>query len=154
TLSKGYRQRVGLADALIADPPLLILDEPTDGLDPEQKLEALNLLRDLGKNHTIMLSSHMLTEVESIVQRIIILRRGMLGLARKLSELDTDSTIVMEVRAPQDQVLNLIKSLDGVAAVVAKDLGEGVFGYEVRPERNQDLREALAQRMMRNGHVL
>src|SRR5215469_18216812 len=68
TLSKGYRQRVGLADAMINDPPILILDEPTDGLDPGQKQETLNMLRELGKNHTIMLSSHMLSEVEAIVQ--------------------------------------------------------------------------------------
>src|SRR6185295_16368228 len=87
TLSKGYRQRVGLADALINDPPVLILDEPTDGLDPGQKQETLNLLRELGKNHTIMLSSHMLAEVETLVQRVVIIRRGVVGLARKLSEL-------------------------------------------------------------------
>src|SRR5262249_59830684 len=64
TLSKGYRQRVGLADAMINDPPLLILDEPTDGLDPGQKAETLAMLKELGRNHTILLSSHMLTEVE------------------------------------------------------------------------------------------
>src|SRR5207244_13174824 len=80
TLSKGYRQRVGLADAMINDPPILILDEPTDGLDPEQKQETLNLLKELGKNHTIMLSSHMLAEVESIVDRVVIMRRGHLGM--------------------------------------------------------------------------
>src|SRR5438067_11028275 len=71
TLSKGYRQRVGLADAMSNDPPILILDEPTDGLDPGQKAETLNLLRELGRNHTIMLSSPMLTEVEALVQRVI-----------------------------------------------------------------------------------
>src|SRR5205823_13429739 len=100
TLSKGYRQRVGLADSMINDPPILILDEPTDGLDPGQKQEALGLLRELGKNHTIMLSSHLLSEVETIVQRVLILRRGFLALARKLSELEADPVIVVEVRGP------------------------------------------------------
>src|SRR5262245_21289637 len=84
TLSKGYRQRVGLADAMINDPPILILDEPTDGLDPGQKQDTLGLLRELGKTHTIMLSSHMLSEVEAMVSRVIIIRRGFVGLARKL----------------------------------------------------------------------
>ena len=77
---------------------MLILDEPTDGLDPGQKQETLGMLRELGRNHTIMLSSHLLTEVESIAQRVIILRRGHLGLAKKISELETDAVIVLEVR--------------------------------------------------------
>ena len=104
TLSKGYRQRVGLADAMINDPPLLILDEPTDGLDPGQKAETLGMLRELGQDHTIMLSSHMLSEVETLAQRVIIIRRGHLGLAKKLSELESDDVIVVEVRGPADQV--------------------------------------------------
>src|SRR4051794_30529812 len=95
TLSKGYRQRVGLADAMINDPPLLILDEPTDGLDPEQKQETLHLLKDLGKSHTIMLSSHMLAEVESIVDRVVIMRRGHLGMATKLSDLEVEPEVVI-----------------------------------------------------------
>ncbi|NBS90493.1 ATP-binding cassette domain-containing protein [bacterium] len=79
TLSKGYRQRVGLADALLSDPQLLILDEPTDGLDPEQKVQTLKMLKELGQNHTIVFSSHLLSEVETIVQRVLIMRRGRLA---------------------------------------------------------------------------
>src|SRR5262245_26032925 len=100
TLSKGYRQRVGLADSLIADPPLLILDEPTDGLDPGQKQETLQLLRELGKSHTIMLSSHLLTEVEALVDRVLIMRRGFLGLSKRIVDLEADPVIVIEVRGP------------------------------------------------------
>ena len=117
TLSKGYRQRVGLADAMLHDPPILILDEPTDGLDPGQKPETLAMLRELGSDHTIMLSSHMLTEVETLVQRVIILRRGHLGLAKKLSELEADAVIVLEVRGPVDQVTGVLQSVEGVARV-------------------------------------
>ncbi len=154
TLSKGYRQRVGLADALINDPPLLILDEPTDGLDPGQKAETLGMLKELGRNHTIMLSSHLLTEVESIVSRVIIVRRGKVGLAKKLSEFEADPVIELEVRGPLDQVLGLLKGTEGVASVSSENLGEGVGAYTVRTHQFKDLREVLSQRLANNGWAL
>src|SRR4051812_14064628 len=145
TLSKGYRQRVGLADAMINDPPLLILDEPTDGLDPGQKTETLNMLRDLGRNHTIMLSSHLLSEVEAIVQRVIILRRGYLALAKKLSELETEPVIEVEVRGPADQVVGVLRGTEGVAQVTSHNVGDGITTYEVRTHQFKDLRELISQ---------
>ena len=151
TLSKGYRQRVGLADAMISDPPILILDEPTDGLDPGQKQETLGLLRKLGQNHTIMLSSHLLTEVESLVNRVIIIRRGIVGLARKLSELETEPVIVMEVRGPVDQVSALLRSAEGVEDVRAQPAEDGLGLFEVRTVHDKDLREDLCQRLVRNN---
>jgi ABC-2 type transport system ATP-binding protein len=154
TLSKGYRQRVGLADAMLHDPPILILDEPTDGLDPGQKQEALGMLRELGRDHTIMLSSHLLSEVESIVQRVLIIRQGHLGLNRKLSELETDSTILIEVRAPADQVAGVLRSAEGVTHVQTNNLGDGLTACEVRTQQSRDLREALAQRLVRQGWPL
>jgi ABC-2 type transport system ATP-binding protein len=155
TLSKGYRQRVGLADAMLADPPILILDEPTDGLDPGQKQETLKMLRDLGQSHTIMLSSHLLTEVETIVQRVLILRRGHLGLAKKLSELEFDSTIVIEVRAPADQAVNVLRNTDGVAKVTQKGLVDsGIVSLEVSTHQFVDLREVLSQRLAQQGWPL
>src|SRR5271166_2892332 len=147
TLSKGYRQRVGLADAMIHDPQLLILDEPTDGLDPGQKAETLTMLRELGQDHTIMLSSHLLTEVETIVQRVIILRRGHVGLARKLSELEAEPIIVLEVRAPADQVAGVLRGTDGVTNVNVQNLGDGITACEVRTHHHKDLREVLSQRL-------
>jgi ABC-2 type transport system ATP-binding protein len=153
-LSKGYRQRVGLADSMLHDPPLLILDEPTDGLDPGQKAETLAMLKELGHNHTILLSSHMLTEVESIVNRVIILRRGHLRLAKKITELEADALIVLEVRGPADQVTAVLKTTDGVAKVTAEPLGDGLTGFEVRTHQSQDLREVLSQRMSKNGWVI
>jgi ABC-2 type transport system ATP-binding protein len=151
TLSKGYRQRVGLADAMINDPPILILDEPTDGLDPGQKTETLNMLRDLGKSHTIMLSSHMLSEVEAIVQRVIIMRRGVVALARKLSELEADPVIVLEVRGPVEQVTGTIQQTEGVASVQVGASDDGVTTYEVRTHHDRDLREPIAQRLAGHG---
>jgi ABC-2 type transport system ATP-binding protein len=154
TLSKGYRQRVGLADAMINDPPILILDEPTDGLDPGQKAETLQMLRELGRNHTIMLSSHMLSEVETLVQRVIILRRGLLGLARRLADLEADPVIVVECRGPLDQVTNLLRTTEGVAQVSSKPIEDGIITYEIRTHHNADLREAISQRLAKNGHAL
>jgi ABC-2 type transport system ATP-binding protein len=154
TLSKGYRQRVGLADAMIHDPPILILDEPTDGLDPVQKRETLATLKDLGQTHTIMLSTHLLSEVEAICSRVVILDRGHLGLAKKLSELETDSTIVVEVRGPTDKVTEVLRSIDGVTQVTSRSLGDGLASYEVRTRNSQDLREAISQRLARNNWPL
>jgi ABC-2 type transport system ATP-binding protein len=151
TLSKGYRQRVGLADAMINDPPILILDEPTDGLDPGQKAETLGMLRELGRDHTIMLSSHMLSEVETLVQRVIIIRRGHIGLAKKLSELETDDVIVIEVRGPADQVAVALRNTEGVAQVTPRSTDDGVTLFEVRTHQRKDLREQLSQRIAKNN---
>lgn len=87
TLSKGYRQRVGLADTLLADPPVLILDEPTAGLDPSQIRETRNLIRELGKEHTILLSTHILPEVEMTCDRVIIIHRGQVAASSTLAEM-------------------------------------------------------------------
>jgi ABC-2 type transport system ATP-binding protein len=151
TLSKGYRQRVGLADAMINDPPILILDEPTDGLDPGQKSETLGMLRELGRDHTIMLSSHMLSEVETLVQRVIIIRRGHLGFAKKLSELETDDVIVVEVRGPSDQVAVALRNTEGVAQVTTRSTDNGVTLFEIRAHQRKDLREQISQRIAKNG---
>jgi ABC-2 type transport system ATP-binding protein len=151
TLSKGYRQRVGLADAMLHDPPLLILDEPTDGLDPEQKQQALGMLRELGADHTIMLSSHMLSEVETLVQRVIIINRGVLGLAKKLSELEHEPVILVEVRGPVEQVTGALRTTDGVSQVTHSPLEDGLHLFEVRTHQLKDLREAVSQRLAKNG---
>jgi ABC-2 type transport system ATP-binding protein len=86
-LSKGYRQRVGIADVLVHAPPVLILDEPTVGLDPSQVREVRDLIRDLGERHTVLLSTHILTEVESVCRRVLILDRGRLVLDARRDEL-------------------------------------------------------------------
>src|SRR5258708_6233879 len=100
TLSKGYRQRVGLADAMIHDPAILIMDEPTSGLDPIQIRETLNLIRELGQKHTILLSTHILSEVEAVCERVIIISAGRIGYRRRLAGLESQTVTLLGVRGP------------------------------------------------------
>src|SRR6476646_7103007 len=105
TLSKGYRQRVGLADAMVADPPILILDEPTTGLDPVQIQETLNTIRELGGQHTVLLSTHILAEVEKVCERVIIINKGKIELDDTMRSIENrEPTHVVEVRGPHDAV--------------------------------------------------
>ena len=152
TLSKGYRQRVGLADAMIHDPPILILDEPTAGLDPVQIGQTLALIRELGDQHTILLSTHILAEVEGVCKRVIIINSGRIGLDKRLAELESDAAaIVVEVRGPTEQVTNVLRTTDGVAAVTARTHADGINSFEIETENGSDLREAIAARLVKNG---
>jgi ABC-2 type transport system ATP-binding protein len=155
TLSKGYRQRVGLADALVHDPAILILDEPTAGLDPLQIRETLSLIKELGTRHTILLSTHILSEVEAICRRVIIINVGVIGLDRNLADLATDATLILvEVRGPADQVQQVLKTTEGVKHVTAEPLGGGLTSFEIRTHQDRDLREEIAQRVAKNGWSL
>ncbi|MBY0525873.1 MAG: ABC transporter ATP-binding protein [Gemmataceae bacterium] len=152
TLSKGYRQRVGLADALIHEPAILILDEPTTGLDPIQINETLNSIRELRSKHTILLSTHILDEVERTCDRVIIVNAGRIGLDKKLNDLGKDTAvIVVEVRGPTDQVANVLKTTEGIADVKSKSVGDGLTSYELTPQGDADPRELLFERISKNG---
>jgi ABC-2 type transport system ATP-binding protein len=155
TLSKGYRQRVGLADTMVHNPPILILDEPTVGLDPIQIMQTLNLIKDLGREHTILLSTHILADVESICERVIIIRQGRIGLDKPLKDLSADTAvIVLEVRGPSEQVANVLKTTEGVSEVTSSSLGDGLTAYEVRTHEDKDLRETIFERMAKNGWLI
>jgi ABC-2 type transport system ATP-binding protein len=151
TLSKGYRQRVGLADTMIHDPPILILDEPTVGLDPLQIRETLALIKGLGEQHTILLSTHILSEVEAICERVIIITSGRISLTKQMADLESQALILLEVRAPADQAAKVLREVPGVAEVKSLSLGDGISSFEVRTHENKDLREALAQAMFQKG---
>jgi ABC-2 type transport system ATP-binding protein len=124
TLSKGFRQRVGLADALLADPPVLILDEPTAGLDPTQIRETRNLIRELGKEHTILLSTHILPEVEMTCDRVIIIHRGQVVAASTLAEMaqpaDAPRVLVADIDGTVDPAA--IKAVPGVNKVESETI--------------------------------
>ena len=117
-LSKGYRQRLGLADALLHNPKVLILDEPTTGLDPAQIRETRSLIRELASKHTILMCSHILPEVEATCQRTIIINRGKIVASGSPAELREriggDSRLIAEVKGPNDEIVAGIKGLSGV----------------------------------------
>ncbi len=154
TLSKGYRQRVGLADAMIHDPAILILDEPTSGLDPVQIRETLSLIKELGESRTILLSTHILSEIEAVCGRIMIIHRGRLSSDRKMGELSGGGPIRVQVHGPAEQVVNVLKTTEGVEQVRQQGQSDGVVTCEVLTRHNKDLRDAIAQRLARNGWAI
>jgi len=122
-LSKGYRQRVGLADALVSDPPLLILDEPTAGLDPNQVREVRGLIKELSADHTVLLSTHILSEVEATCQRALVIDRGRLVAQGTLAELSRgrrSTSLLLIVRDPEQRVAGFLGEQAGVSAVTTE----------------------------------
>src|SRR5436305_5451975 len=113
TLSKGYRQRVGLADTLLSDPPVLILDEPLSGLDPVQQEETLSSIRELGGKHTVLFSTHHLPDVEKVCNRVIIINQGRIRFDGRLSDIRSNLPLaVVEARGPRDQVESVVRQFD------------------------------------------
>lgn len=159
-LSKGYRQRVGIAQALIGNPPLLILDEPTVGLDPKQIIEVRNLIRDLGKSHTVILSSHILPEVQAVADRIIIINKGRLvadGTPFELEHsLSSEHKLVARIEGNPAEVEQALHGLKDAASVENRGEKEpGVFEYEIKARGGADLRRPVfALAAKRNWPVL
>ena len=151
-LSKGYRQRVGIAQALIGNPPVLILDEPTVGLDPNQIIEIRSLIKSLGKHHTVILSSHILPEVEAVCDRLVIINGGRIvadDTANNLSlKYSKDRRLTARIAGPEKDVKALIGGIGGVREIAV--LGEkepGVNEYLITPEPNADIRRELFTRL-------
>jgi ABC-2 type transport system ATP-binding protein len=150
-LSKGYRQRLGLAQALLHRPPLLILDEPTIGLDPSQIVEIRQVIKDLEGNHTVVLSSHILPEVSQLCHRVIIINRGQIvasdtpeNLSRQLGQ---GSRVLMTVGGPDDQVRAALQAVAGVSRVT----GQGEGAYLVEVDNGREVRPHLAQAVVAKG---
>ncbi|HYJ03785.1 MAG TPA: ATP-binding cassette domain-containing protein, partial [Chthoniobacterales bacterium] len=146
TLSKGYRQRVGLADALVHEPDLLILDEPTSGLDPNQIRQVRDLIKNLGKQHTILLSTHILPEVEMTCSRVIIINKGRIEACdtpeNLLGQIRTASGVVVEAKVGSDNGVEELKKIAGVRDVTASTDGEWEI-FALRVEANTDVREEV-----------
>jgi ABC-2 type transport system ATP-binding protein len=154
-LSKGYRQRVGLAGALLHGPEVLILDEPTVGLDPTQIIEIRELIRAFGSEKAVLLSTHILTEVEATCQRVIIFNEGHLvgqGTPAELAAQARGSEFVdLEVHGPRDEVAREIAAVPGVVECVAAGEESGVPRFRVRCDAGADPREELAAAIARRG---
>lgn len=140
-LSKGYRQRVGLADSLVHDPDLLVLDEPTVGLDPYQIRQVRELIKQLAERHTILLSTHILQEVEAICERILIINEGQIVAADTEENLHrrlhASSVIEMEVRADKDTVISKVDELEGMDVRNASNLSDGWVWLEIEADSSE-----------------
>ncbi|MEP6686632.1 MAG: ATP-binding cassette domain-containing protein [Verrucomicrobiota bacterium] len=145
-LSKGYRQRVGLADALVHEPDLLILDEPTSGLDPNQIRQVRDLIKNLGKQHTILLSTHILPEVEMTCSRVIIIHKGRIEACdtpeNLLGQIRTATGVVLEAKVGADDGGEQLATISGVRDVSAKSEGDWKT-FSLRVESGTDVREEV-----------
>lgn len=158
-LSKGYRQRVGFAGALIGNPDVLILDEPTVGLDPKQIIEIRNLISRLGKNHTIILSSHILSEIQAVCKRVIIINQGQIiadDTPESLSErLSNDKSIVARVMCNEKDMLEALSSVKGVKSVVSLGCKEpNSYDFLIEPKEGADVRRDVFERVSSRGKTL
>jgi ABC-2 type transport system ATP-binding protein len=160
-LSKGYRQRVGLAQAIVHDPQLLILDEPTSGLDPNQIIEIRNLIKELGRETTVLMSTHILQEAQSTCQRILIINKGILVAddtpeqlaAGDFGSINVDIVPVLGKSIDKVQLSEKIKGIKGVVSVKEEQMSEGHFVATIRYEKI-DPRQDLFYLVVNSGHVL
>ena len=154
-LSKGYKQRVGLAQALIHNPDVLILDEPTAGLDPKQIIETRQLIKDLAGDHTIILSTHILPEVSQTCQRVVIINKGHVVAVdtpdNLTARLRGSETLYVQIDTGGVEVGEALGRIAGVTRVALSDRRQGIIGYEVDSERGRDIRRDLSREVVASG---
>lgn len=157
-LSKGYRQRVGLAQALVGNPSVLILDEPTVGLDPKQIIEIRTLIKRLGKNHTVILSSHILSEVQAVCDRIVVIDKGRLvanDTTENLSHnLSADHKLVVQIEGPVKEVQSLLAAIPDMVEVHLNRTFDGVSEFELNAKDGADIRREVFKRMAARSYPI
>lgn len=158
-LSKGYRQRVGLAQALVGNPRTLILDEPTVGLDPKQIIEIRTLIKRLGKNHSVILSSHILPEVQAVCDRVVVINKGKIvanDTAENLSRnLSADHKIIVQIEGPVPEVKALLEKTPGITEIrVGREVEKGVCEYELDPKPGADIRRGVFKQMAARNYPI
>jgi len=155
-LSRGYKQRVGLAQAIIHNPDILIMDEPTEGLDPNQVAEVRQLIKELGKEKTVIISSHILSEVEATCDRVLIINKGQIvadGSRQKLHQMTKGKELLSLVaKGPKEGILAELRGYQGVEDVQLRGEQEGGTRYEIRAER--DLREGIYNLAVNRGWTI
>lgn len=153
-LSKGFRQRVGIAQAILHEPPVLIMDEPTIGIDPIQVVETRKLIKELGGEHTLILSTHILPEVSMVCERILVIHEGQIVAEDRPTDLATRlqgaERVELEVRGPSPEVMQTLRNIKGVQDIVRHRDGE-VSSYTVTARRGSDLREEIARAIVSRG---
>jgi ABC-2 type transport system ATP-binding protein len=155
-LSKGYKQRVGIAQAIVHDPPVIILDEPTIGLDPKQIIEVRHLIKSLANQHTIILSTHILPEVSMTCDRVTIINRGKIIATNTpdnlLSELTGNTGYQLEIEGNTDQVDSLLKQITGITQVIINPLeNQSRSTIEIKTDSTQELGREIANQLVNNG---
>lgn len=157
-LSKGYRQRVGLAQALVGNPKVLILDEPTVGLDPKQIIEIRTLIKRLGKNHTVILSSHILSEVQAVCDRIVVIDKGRLvanDTTENLSHsLSADHKLLVQIEGPVKEVQQLLKAIPDMMEVHLNRTFDGISEFELNAKDGADVRREVFKRMAARSYPI
>ncbi|HEY9059138.1 MAG TPA: ATP-binding cassette domain-containing protein [Pseudobacteroides sp.] len=158
-LSKGYKQRVGLAQALIGSPEVLILDEPTVGLDPKQIIEIRNLIKALGREHSIILSSHILPEVSAVCERVVIINKGRISAVdtpENLSKaMDADARYTVAVAGPEESVKDIIKGLHGVNKVeTTSTKNSDISSFVIESIREADIRKPMFFELAKAGYPI
>ena len=158
-LSKGYKQRVGFAQALVGNPKVLILDEPTVGLDPKQIIEIRTLIKRLGRNHTVILSSHILPEVQAVCDRIVVINKGRIvandnadSLARNLS---ADHKLVMQIEGADEDIKKILSSVTDVERVfVGRQIDEKVWEYHIEAKEGSDVRLDIFRKLASRNYPI
>ena len=157
TLSKGYKQRVGLADTLIHEPKILILDEPTIGLDPNQIMQIRQVIRELGEKHTVLLSTHILPEVEMVCDRIMIIDKGKIVAmdtpANLMKQLKSSSNVILEMKGDGEKIKSSLSDIDGVRSVTWNEKGDANEFY-VEGSGEDDIREDIFKCIVKDNYIL
>ena len=134
-LSKGYKQRVGIAQAMVGDPPILILDEPTVGLDPNQIIEIRKLIKSLSKTHSIIISSHILPEIQEIADRVVIINNGKIAAVDSISDLSKrlsgQTKLRMTFKGPSKDCVNKLRSIHGIVSAIPRSSGNNLSQIEI-----------------------
>lgn len=158
-LSRGYRQRVSMAGALVGNPKVLILDEPTVGLDPKQVTQIRNLIKSLGKDHTVILSSHILSEVSQICEKVIIINKGKLVAIDTPENLESrttsDNTLLVTVEDPENKINEAVKEIKNIKELkFIKDLPDGTKQYSISSNDDKDMRKDVFASFAKAGMTI